>query len=91
MQQEKDINTTTNKIQVQNDTAHIYDETGKHFLTIPYNILIRLWNQYNQRLHDFNDLSILVWFDSIFVISCDKKTNDMIEEWHQKTSKHYVE
>ena len=31
----KYINTNTNKIQVQDDIAHIYDETCKHLITIP--------------------------------------------------------
>ena len=48
---EKDINTNTNKIQIQNDSAHIYDETGKHIITIPHTRVVWLWNQYNRTLH----------------------------------------
>ena len=53
---EKYINTNTNKIQVQDDNAHIHDETCKHLITIPYNRFAWLWTQYNQMLHQPHDL-----------------------------------
>ena len=52
----KDINTNTNKIQVQCDNAHIYDKTGKHLITIPYNRLAWLWTQYNRMRHQPHNL-----------------------------------
>ena len=56
MQPRKDINTNTKKIQVQDDIAHIYDEIGKHLISIPYNRLAWLWTQHNQMLHQLHDL-----------------------------------
>ena len=53
---EKDINTNTNEIQIQHDSAHIYDETCKHIITIPHTRLVWLWNQYNRTLHQPHNL-----------------------------------
>ena len=43
---EKDIIIFVNTIQIQNDLAHIYDNTKKHLITIPSIRLNWLWNQY---------------------------------------------
>lgn len=39
----------------KNDIAHIYDESSKHLITNPYNILVWLWNKYNRILHQPHD------------------------------------
>ena len=44
---EKDIITTTNTIQTQNELTHIYEDTGRHLITIPTTRLKWLWQQYN--------------------------------------------
>ena len=53
---EKDINTSTCKIQTQGDNAHIHDETCKHLITIPYDRLTWLWTQYNWMWYQPHDL-----------------------------------
>ena len=45
---EKDIKIDICTIQIQNDTAHIYEETGKSLKTIPMDRLKWLWKQYTQ-------------------------------------------
>ena len=51
-----DINTNTSKIQTQGDNAHIYNETCKHLITIPYDRLTWLWTQYNWMLYQPHNL-----------------------------------
>ena len=53
---EKDIKIDTCTIQIQNDTAHIYEETGKYLITIPIDRLKWLWKQYTQSLNRPNGL-----------------------------------
>ena len=45
---EKDINTTKHTIQTQNEITHIYEDTGRHLITIPTTRLNWLWQQYNK-------------------------------------------
>ena len=52
---EKDIKIDTCTIQIQNDTAHIYEEIGKHLITIPIDRLKWLWEQYTQSQNRPND------------------------------------
>ena len=44
---EKDITTIKNTIQTQNEITHIYEDTGRHLITIPTTRLKWLWQQYN--------------------------------------------
>ena len=53
---EKDIKVDTCTIQIQNDIAHIYEETWKHFITIPIDRLKWLWKQYIQSQNRLNGL-----------------------------------
>ena len=53
---EKDIKVNTCTIQIQNDTAHIYKEIGKHLITIPIDRLKWLWKQYIQSQNRPNGL-----------------------------------
>ena len=67
---EKDIKINTCIIQIQNDTAHIYEETGKYLITIPIDRLKWLWKQYTQSKNRPNGLTPptqsfeteIVWF-----------------------------
>ena len=43
---ENDIETNSNTIQIQFDVAHIYEDNGRHLITIPKTRLIWLWKQY---------------------------------------------
>ena len=42
---ERDIKVDTYTIQIENDVAHIYEETGKYLITIPIDRLKWLWKQ----------------------------------------------
>ena len=53
---EKDIKVDTCTIQIQNDTAHIYKEIGKHLITILIDRLKWLWKQYIQSQNRPNGL-----------------------------------
>ena len=53
---EKDIKVDTCTIQIQNDVAHIYEEIGKHLITIPIDRLKWLWKQYTQSQNRPNGL-----------------------------------
>ena len=53
---EKDIKVDTCTIQIQNDIAHIYEETRIHLITIPIDRLKRLWKQYTQSQNRPNGL-----------------------------------
>ena len=53
---EKDIKIDTCTIQIQNDTAYIYEETRKHLITIPIDRLKWLWKQYTQSQNRPNGL-----------------------------------
>ena len=44
---EKDILTITNTIQIQNELTNIYEDTGRHLITIPTTRIKWLWQQYN--------------------------------------------
>ena len=44
---ESDIETSTNSIQTQFDVAHIYEDNGRHLITIPKKRLLWLWKQYH--------------------------------------------
>ena len=44
----KDINTNQNTIQIKDEMTHLYDETGKHLITIPITRLKWLWDQYSK-------------------------------------------
>ena len=44
---EKDIVTAQNTIHTQNEVTHIYEDTGRHLITIPTTRLKWLWQQYN--------------------------------------------
>ena len=45
---ESDIKTNTNTIQTHFDVAHIYEDNGRHLVTIPKTRLLWLWKQYHQ-------------------------------------------
>ena len=47
----KDINTQTHTIQIQQNSAHIYDSSGKYLISIPTCRLTWLWNQYQNGLN----------------------------------------
>ena len=53
---EKDIKVNACTIQIQNDTAHIYEETGKYLITIPIDRLKWLWKQNTQSQNRPNGL-----------------------------------
>ena len=44
---DNDIETTSATIQIQFDVAHIYEDTGRHLITIPKTRLQWLWKQYH--------------------------------------------
>ena len=52
----KDIKVDTCTIQIQNDAAHIYEETEKYLITIPTDRLKWLWEQYTQSQNRPNGL-----------------------------------
>ena len=54
---ENDIKIDKYTIQIQNDTAHIYKEIGKHLITIPIDRLKWLWKQYTQSQNRPNELT----------------------------------
>ena len=45
---EKDILTNNDAIQIHNEQTHIYENTGRHLITIPTTRLKWLWQQYNK-------------------------------------------
>ena len=45
---ESDIETNSNTIQTQFDVAHIYEDNGRHLITIQKTRLLWLWKQYHQ-------------------------------------------
>ena len=53
---EKDITTIKNTIQTQNELTHIYEDTGKHLITIPTTRLKWLWQQYNKAIYSTHGL-----------------------------------
>jgi hypothetical protein len=56
MQPTKDIATTKNTIQTQDELTHIYDDTGKYLITIPTTRLKWLWQQYQNVIHNTHGL-----------------------------------
>ena len=48
---ENDIETNTNIIQTQFDVARIFEDNGRHHITIPQNRLKWLWKQYQDAKH----------------------------------------
>ena len=52
----KDINTQTHTIQIQQNSAHIYDNSGKYLISIPICRLTWLWNQYQNGLNNPQNL-----------------------------------
>jgi hypothetical protein len=48
---EKDINTTQNTIQTQNEVTHLYENTGRHLTSISTNRLKWLWQQYHKNAY----------------------------------------
>ena len=53
---ERDINTTTNTIQTQNEITHLYENTGRYLTSIPTTRLKWLWQQYHSNTHNRHDL-----------------------------------
>lgn len=53
---ERDIATTNNTIQTQNDIIHSYDDTCKYLVTIPTTRLEWLWKQYHNANHNTHGL-----------------------------------
>ncbi len=53
---EKDITTVKNTIQTQNEVTHIYEDTGRHLITIPTTRLKWLWQQYNKAIYSTHGL-----------------------------------
>jgi hypothetical protein len=53
---QKDIAITKNTIQTQTELTHIYDDTGKYFITIPTTRLKWLWQQYQNASHNTHGL-----------------------------------
>ena len=44
---ENDIDSNHHIIQIQHDVAHLYEENGRHLITIPQSRLTWLWQQYH--------------------------------------------
>ena len=67
---ESDIKTNTNTIQTQFDVAHIYEDNGRHLITVPKNRLLWLCKQYHLAINTPHSLepptqsfeNEIVWF-----------------------------
>ena len=53
---EKDITTTANTIQTQDELTHIYDNTCRHLTTILTTRLKWLWQQYHKNIHKKHEI-----------------------------------